>query len=89
MNYRDPTELLAELQELPPPHPSAPEQVFFALRDLRLEEKLTQSDLAKLVDMRQKDISRLESKRANPTVKLLEKIAEAGRRQLVIRFEKK
>jgi DNA-binding XRE family transcriptional regulator len=45
--------------------------------NLRLEAKLTQDELAKKVGMKQSAIARLESGKASPSFKTLNKIAKA------------
>jgi len=53
---------------------------------LRHEKKLSQADLAKLLNTRQANIARLESGRYNTSVKTLEKIAERTGKKLKIKF---
>jgi len=43
----------------------------------RLDQNLTQNDLAQLIGTRQSNISRLENGNANPSLEFLEKIASA------------
>lgn len=43
----------------------------------RLEQNLTQNDLAQLIGTKQSNISRLENGNANPSLEFLEKIASA------------
>jgi len=53
---------------------------------VRLEKNLTQKDLAELCNIQQSNISRLENATYNPSVQLLEKIAIATGKELVITF---
>jgi DNA-binding XRE family transcriptional regulator len=53
---------------------------------IRLERNLTQKDLAELCNIQQSNISRLENATYNPSVQLLEKIAVATGKELVISF---
>jgi DNA-binding XRE family transcriptional regulator len=53
---------------------------------LRVENNLTQKQLAEMVNMKQSNISRLESGEYNPSVELLKKIADALDKKLDIRF---
>lgn len=52
----------------------------------RLEQNLTQADLAKKVGTAQSNISRLESGNYNPTLEFLEKIANSLGKKLKISF---
>ena len=52
----------------------------------RLEQNLTQSDLAKRVGTAQSNISRLESGNYNPTLEFLEKIANSLGKKLKVSF---
>jgi len=89
MNDYGAAQLFAEVMGTTSVGPSGSEQVFMAVRNIRHDELLTQAQLAKLADIPQSVISRLESKQANPTIKVLEKIAQATDRELVISFKKK
>jgi ribosome-binding protein aMBF1 (putative translation factor) len=55
----------------------------------RLEEGLSQSELAERVGTKQSAISRLESGNYNPSVSLLEKVAKALNLYLTISFTNK
>lgn len=55
----------------------------------RIEYGLTQKELAKKCGIKQSNISRLESGKANPTIKFLQKIAKAMDADLFIEFRKK
>lgn len=52
----------------------------------RLEQNLTQSDLAKKVGTAQSNISRLESGNYNPTLEFLEKVATSLGKKLKVSF---
>ena len=54
---------------------------------LRTAKGLSQEDLARLLHTRKPAISRLESGRANPTIKTLQRVAEALDARLVIALE--
>jgi len=54
--------------------------------DLRLERGWSQSELARRVGTRQANISRTESGLANPTLKSLQKLADAFGTELTIRL---
>ena len=53
---------------------------------LRRKKNLTQEQLAKLTGAKQSSIARIESGRHNPSLRLLEKIAEALDTELDVRF---
>lgn len=53
----------------------------------RLAKKLSQQDLARKVGTKQSAISRLESGNANPSMKFLQKVAEALGARLSISFQ--
>lgn len=55
----------------------------------RIDNSLTQRELARRCGTRQSNISRLESGEANPTLAMLHKIAEATGTELVIEFRKR
>jgi ribosome-binding protein aMBF1 (putative translation factor) len=52
----------------------------------RIEEGITQKDLAKRMKTKQSAISRLESGRANPSLNFLQRLAKALDARLEIRF---
>lgn len=54
--------------------------------NIRIEKNMTQRELAELCDIQQSNISRLENATYNPSVRLLEKIANATGKKLVIDF---
>ncbi len=57
--------------------------------NLRLKSGLTQTELARRTGTKQANVSRVESGIGNPTMKFLEKIAEALNADLVIHLEPK
>lgn len=56
------------------------------LIELRIRKKITQKQLAELLDTKQPAIARLESGKANVTVKFLQEIANVCSVKLQIRF---
>lgn len=56
---------------------------------VRCEQNLTQKQLAERCGIKQSNISRLESGKANPTIKFLKKIADSLDYDLVIEFRKR
>jgi len=68
---KDP-ELVKELEKN-----EAEYQLIKEIIQARLEQNLTQNDLAQLIGTRQSNISRLENGNANPSLEFLEKIASA------------
>lgn len=78
---KDP-KLLKEYEALGPQY-----EIASRLIELRLEKKLSQSDLARKIGTRQSAIARLESGNYNPSLKLLEKIAKATGVRLTIQFQ--
>lgn len=65
-------------------------RVAIAVKNIRLGGRipLSQRQLAEKIGTKRSTITRLESKSANPTIALLDKIAKATNSHLVIRFEK-
>lgn len=59
-----------------------------AIRELRLELGLTQTQLAERAGLRQPEVSRLESGGGTPTIGMLERLAHALEVRFVARFEK-
>jgi len=53
----------------------------------RLEQNMTQAELAKRADTKQSNISRFESGNYNPSVEFLQKIARALGKSLEIQFK--
>ncbi len=54
-----------------------------------MEANLTQKDLAKKCGIKQGNISRLENGKGNPTLKLLQKVADSLDCDLVLEFRKR
>jgi len=52
----------------------------------RIAAGLTQKDLAEKIGTRQSNVSRLESGNANPSIAILQRIAEATGTRLQVRF---
>lgn len=48
----------------------------FQIKHLRKEKNLTQAKLAKIINIRQESLSRIELGRINPSIATLEKISE-------------
>ncbi len=61
-------------------------QIIEELITIRDKNDLTQADLAKLVGVKQSNISRLESGNYNPSLKFLQKIAKGLGKKIEIRF---
>lgn len=55
----------------------------------RTEQGITQKELAKKCGIKQSNISRLENGKGNPTIKFLQKIADALDSDLFIEFRKR
>lgn len=53
----------------------------------RIEQDMTQSELARLIGTKQSDISRLESGDCNPTLRFIKKVARGLGKELHISFE--
>ena len=64
-------------------------EIMEALVRARMEANLTQKDLAKKCGIKQGNISRLESGKGNPTIKLLQKVADSLDCDLVLEFRKR
>lgn len=64
-------------------------EIIRKLIETRIKYGLTQKELAKKCGIKQSNISRLESGKANPTIKFLQKIAQALDADLFIEFRKK
>ena len=73
--------LRAEYEEL-----AAQYRIIDAIIAARIEQHLTQAELAKRADTQQSNISRLESGNYNPTVEFLQKIAHALGKSLEIQL---
>ena len=61
-------------------------QVIKAVLDARNSQNLSQKELAKLSGLNQSDISKLENGTRNPTIKLLQKLADGLNMNLKIEF---
>ena len=57
-----------------------------ALIEIRKGQKMTQKELATLTGIHQSDISKIENGTANPTVKVLQRLAKGLNKKLVIQF---
>ena len=57
-----------------------------ALIEIRKGQKMTQKELAALTGIHQSDISKIENGTANPTVKVLQRLAKGLNQKLVIQF---
>jgi transcriptional regulator with XRE-family HTH domain len=77
---KDP-EVLKEVERLEPFY-----QIIDQLLSLRIEKNLTQRELAALINTTQSCIARLESGNYNPTLRFLQKIADACDKKIEIRF---
>ena len=64
-------------------------EIIRKLIETRIKYGLTQKELAKKCGIKQSNISRLERGKANPTIKFLQKIAQALDADLFIEFRKK
>ncbi|HLL61196.1 MAG TPA: helix-turn-helix transcriptional regulator [Candidatus Nitrosocosmicus sp.] len=62
-------------------------QIAQTLIKKRLAKKLSQRELAKKVNTTQVVISRIETMKANPSIHLLNRIAEALDTQLILKFK--
>lgn len=57
--------------------------------EARIDQKITQEELAKRVETKQSNISRLESGESNPTISFLQKIAEGLGKELHVSLKPK
>ena len=57
-----------------------------ALIEIRKGQKMTQKELAALIGIHQSDISKIENGTANPTIKVLQRLAKGLNKKLVIQF---
>ena len=62
-------------------------QIIRAMIDARNEKGITQKQLSSITGITQSDISKLENGTANPSVRTLQRIAEALGKKLVIQFK--
>jgi transcriptional regulator with XRE-family HTH domain len=88
MNWKEAKEILKkdpgvlkEVERLEPFY-----QIIDQLLSLRIEKNLTQRELAALINTTQSCIARLESGNYNPTLRFLQKIADACDKKIEIRF---
>jgi transcriptional regulator with XRE-family HTH domain len=77
---KDP-EVVKELERLEPFY-----QIINQLLCLRKERNLTQQELAELIDTTQSCVARLESGKYNPSLRFLQKIADACDKKIEIKF---
>jgi len=77
---KDP-EVIKELERLEPFY-----QIINQLLNLRKERNLTQKELAELINTTQSCVARLESGKYNPSLRFLQKIAEACDKKIEIKF---
>ncbi|MCL2344032.1 MAG: helix-turn-helix transcriptional regulator [Firmicutes bacterium] len=75
------SEFRAEYEALEPQY-----SLIKAVISARLEQKMTQGELAELADTKQSNISRFESGNYNPSVEFLQKIAGALGKRLEIQL---
>ena len=78
------SELKKEYDALQPEY-----EIISKIIEARVARGMTQGELAKRCGIKQSNISRLESGKANPTIGFLEKIAEAMDTELHIEFRAK
>lgn len=78
---KDP-EFAKEVEELKPEY-----ELISQIIQLRIEQKLTQEELAKRTGIKQSNISRLESGSYNPSLQFLKKIAKGFGKELSISFK--
>ena len=64
-------------------------EIIANLINARIEYNLTRKELAKKCGIKQSNISRLESGRANPTLKFLKKLADSLDCDLILEFRKR
>ncbi len=64
-------------------------QIIKAMIDGRNENHLTQRELSDMTDIAQGDISKIENGNANPSIKTLDRLADALGKKLKVTFESK
>jgi DNA-binding XRE family transcriptional regulator len=74
--------LAEEVEQLKPEY-----ELISQIIQIRIEQNLTQEDLAKRIGIRQSNLSRLESGRYNPSMQFLKKIAKGLGKELSISFK--
>ena len=57
-----------------------------ALIEIRKGQKMTQKELATLTGIHQSDISKIENGTANPTIKVLQRLAKGLNKKLISQF---
>jgi len=75
-------EFAAEVKKLEPEY-----QIINQVIKARVEQNMTQEDLARKVGTKQSNISRLEKGNANPSLQFLKKIADSLGKELLISFK--
>jgi DNA-binding XRE family transcriptional regulator len=75
-------EFAAEVKKLEPEY-----QIINQVIKARIEQNMTQEDLARKVGTKQSNISRLEKGNANPSLQFLKKIADSLGKELLISFK--
>ncbi len=75
-------EFAAEVKKLEPEY-----QIISQVIKARVEQNMTQEDLARKVGTKQSNISRLEKGNANPSLQFLKKIADSLGKELLISFK--
>ena len=61
-------------------------QIIRAILDARIEQNMSQQELAERTGINRADLSRIENANANPSLKTLKRIAEGLGKKLEIRF---
>jgi len=74
-------ELKAEYDNLEPEF-----AIIQAVIDIRKQQKLTQKELSELTGIAQSDISKLENGNANPTIHMLQRLAEGMNMKIKLEF---
>jgi predicted transcriptional regulator len=75
-------EFAAEVKKLEPEY-----QIINQVIKARIDQNMTQEDLARKVGTKQSNISRLEKGNANPSLQFLKKIADSLGKELLISFK--
>lgn len=75
-------EVAEEIENLRPEY-----ELISQIIQLRIENNLTQEELAKKTGIKQSNISRLESGKYNPSLQFLKKIARGFNKELTISFK--
>jgi len=61
-------------------------EIMVALMTARIEQNLTQKDIAKLAHINQADVSKLENGTKNPSLSMMKRIAKALGKRIEIKF---